>query len=169
MALKSKKSTYILIPMVIIVWGILFWKIFVGTGSNKTSIIRKKQLPVLSNIKDTVVVPPPKCNYPDPFLKPLGQSLKSSVPEKEEEDVNKVLNRVVRWPRIEFLGTVKSRKSHSPLGVMKIGNDEYLVREGNEQMNIKVFYISVDSIGLELQRDKRFFRRAGMKPRATIY
>lgn len=163
MILKNRKSTIVLVPLVLIVWGILFWKLFVklGGGDNVQNMPISKYQPTKDSI-EFESVPTPKCNYADPFLKPLEKSTVELAKDKKKEPSKKSLNRVVRWPMIEFMGVVKSKRKKSALGILKIGRDEYLVRENDLQEGVEILSISSDSVGLKYQEDTRFFVRKGL-------
>jgi hypothetical protein len=155
---KNKKSLYILLPLALIVWGTLFWKIFFSAG-NDPVIVYKPTQQVKKNIeKKDSVRRQLSYNYADPFLK--NQLVTPKVEAKKTE--KRSLNRVVRWPMVEFKGIVKSRRKKKTMGILQISNKKYLVRELELKDNILVFAITPDSIGLEYQNDKRYFKRHGL-------
>jgi hypothetical protein len=69
---------------------------------------------------------------------------------------------VVRWPVVDFLGIVKSERKKDVLGILKIGNKEYLVRKNDIKEGIEVIHITSDSVGLKYQSDTSFFARKGL-------
>jgi hypothetical protein len=168
MFLKNKKSTYFLVPLVLLVWGILFWKIFAGFNGDDRQMVLDSVLPVLPNETRKIdSIPPPLCDYRDPFLKTLTGRIKKTskapVETKEENSPSqKSLNRVVRWPVVDFLGIVKSERKKDVLGILKIGNKEYLVRKNDIKEGIEVIHITSDSVGLKYQSDTSFFARKGL-------
>ena len=95
-------------------------------------------------------------NYSDPFLKG-NRSIIPKEDKKEEKKEKRRLNRIVRWPHIQYNGMVASKKKDSKLGMLTIGNRDYLVRKGHVNNEILVLDIYPDSIGLEYSNDKKYF------------
>ncbi|MBR8534939.1 hypothetical protein KDU71_05150 [Carboxylicivirga sediminis] len=158
--MKNKKSLYILIPLAVVVWGTIFWKVFSGSGNNSTVEYQSNQ--VLSNkeISKDTIRRQLSYNYSDPFLK--NQTKPSVEQPQEPKNEQRTINRVVRWPMVEFKGTVKSRRKNRTMAILQISSRKYLVRENELKDQVKVLAITPDSIGLEYQNDKRYFKRNGL-------
>ena len=75
--------------------------------------------------------------------------------------VKKPVRRVVRWPRVDYNGAISRHKKKRMLGLLRINNKDFLVREGQTELDIKVLTVESDSIVLEYQGDKKNFMRAG--------
>ena len=157
--MKNKKSLYILLPLVIIIWGTLFWKIFMGSQSN----VSQPTKAIIKEVKDEevrkerVVL---SLNYEDPFLKSfaVGQPL----PEVEKPKPQQQVNRVVPWPMLEYHGLIKSHSTEKIVGMLNINNKKYLVHHEEVVQGISVVAIFPDSIVLINQSDQRSFKRNGL-------
>lgn len=158
--MKNKKTIYILLPLALIIWGTIFWKLFVSVGDVS---IHQPSPSTQNNVEQATTQQKDyelRYNYPDPFLK---DPKKKSLPKETVKNTpNKRVNRVVRWPSVQFKGTIKSRRKTKIMGVLHISNKKYLVREDQIANNIRVLTITPDSIGLEYQNDKRYFHRHGL-------
>ncbi len=155
--MKNQKLTYLLLPLAIIIWGFIIWKIFF---SNSTQVQYAVSKPV-QNLQDTVLqsehaVKALQLNYGDPFLKRNVSVVKSNETEKKKTE-KKVFNRVVRWPQIEYKGMVSGNGKNSGVGMILIGNKNFLVRRNQDKNGIHVLEIYKDSILLELDQDQKTF------------
>ncbi|MCW3787904.1 hypothetical protein [Plebeiibacterium sediminum] len=154
--MKNQKITYILLPLALVIWGIIIWKIFFanqGTINYKqidTSVKIDKEKRIEKQIRKQL-----KLDYADPFLKDIKHF------NEKEEIINEVktenIAKVVRWPSIRFKGMVASHNRNSSLGILYIGNKNYLVRKGQNIENIVVQEIARDSIELQCENDVRHF------------
>ena len=158
--MKKKQAVYVLLPLVIIIWGIVIWKIVYGVSSKvmetKPEVLATGKVALSTDSVNVEL----SFNYEDPFLK--HSSFDDSQKVQKIEKVNESENtRLVQWPVVEYRGALKSRKKKSLVGMIKIGDKEYLVREKQEVNAIYVFHISNDSIGLVHQQNKRYFKIIG--------
>lgn len=157
--MKNKKLTIILLPLVVAIWGTIFWKIFSGgnqTPSPATPVSRQQMGVQEGNaVRDTINL---SFQYPDPFLGTRWQE-----PDEMEAPVNPVVrpNVVVAWPSVEYMGSVGKHNGTKRLAMLVIGSREFLVRENETTQNIKILSIARDSVKLEYQGDARVLRRSG--------
>lgn len=157
--MKNKKSLYILLPLVIIIWGTLFWKIFVGSRSNASQPPKA----IIKEVKDEEVTKERvelNLNYEDPFLKSFAVGQPS--PEVEKPKPKQKVNRVVAWPMLEYHGLIKSHSTEKTVGMLNINNKKYLVHNKEVVQGISVVAIFPDSIVLINQSDQRSFKRNGL-------
>jgi hypothetical protein len=150
---KDKRTTYILVPLTIIIWGIIFIKIYSEFGSKKliienlSRVIHVEQANNKDSVYDLIL------NYPDPFLKEHGRNkqlsrsanmeLKNSIPANT-------------WPNIEFRGFV-GKNSGTETGFLKIGNTNMLVMQGQNLSGFIIRSIVKDSICIEFKNELRWF------------
>lgn len=157
--MKDKRLTYILVPLVIIIWGTVFWKFYSGlrkTANN--TIIPSLHISdeTVNDIPDTIRL---SFQYNDPFLH--NQIGKSGKPAKPESETRAPII-VVPWPRVEYKGAVVKHNSEKFLGLIIISGKQSLISEGDVFENIRVIKITPDSIKLEYMNDSRFFSRTGL-------
>lgn len=157
--MKNKKSLYILLPLVIIIWGTLFWKVFMGS---RAKVMQQPKAITKAITSEEVKKERIKLNldYGDPFLR----SIKGNQPISEPANVKPQLkvNRVVAWPMLEYNGLIKSHSTEKIVGMLNINNKKYLVRLEEVVQGISVVAIFPDSIVLMNQSDKICFKRKGL-------
>ena len=149
--LKNKKITYLLIVLAVLIWGLIFYKIYSKFGGEK--LTEKNFLPsvvsVESGQRDSIFTL--SLDYADPFLKGAGQS--TDTPVKNVSNP-----RIVSWPLVEFRGLLSSGSKNERTGLIKIQNSNLLAKLGKVYSEIKVRTITRDSIFLEYQNENRWFR-----------
>jgi hypothetical protein len=155
--MKNKKLTYLLLPLVIIIWGTIFWKFFTGMGKKDDKIFTP--IVHLSNesLKEETDTIRLSFQYNDPFLHNLRENTVAK-PTANENVVRKP-NIVVAWPKVEYRGSVGKHSQSKYLGLIKLSGKENLISEGDVIENMRVLNVTPDSVELEFMNDKRFFKR----------
>ena len=75
--MKSKVTTYLLIASVLIVWGIIAWKLFVPSRVETYSVPASALGVATGESSDTL-----RLNYPDPFLKREALQTETNSPSE---------------------------------------------------------------------------------------
>lgn len=161
--MQKKKLNKILILAVALIWGVVVFKFaapyFTPTETVITADVLVKPSKVFLQKKDTFNLELPQR---DPFLgksvrvkktktsvaKPIKKVRKPSVPSNKN------------WPRIEFLGFVKSSKSKSRLGLVRINGTLKRVRNGSKIGEVTVVKIEERQISLSFQKETKTFNKA---------
>ena len=149
--MKDKRVNYILIPVVLAVWGIVFYKIFGSlSGSHKVAVINYDDKSSMQEQEDSSFKL--IADYRDPFQgesfetaskqRPRGSDAKSKVTNEEKSPETK-------WPAINFLGTIKKQKEI--FAIMKIHNKTFTMKKGEEIENVKMLMIMKDSVQIQYQ------------------
>ena len=147
--MKNKKLIYILLPLVIIVWGLIVYRIFFE-GKTKPENISSVAKPLIKESskkeKSTYKL---IANYRDPFLSNIKQNVVSLEDKKEEKNVTSsnlrrrrtTVSRT-RWPEILYGGFIESDKDKKITILLSIKNRDYLAQQGDtvEHIFIKTFY-----------------------------
>ena len=147
---KNKKVTYLLISLVGLIWGLLFYKIYSNFGEKRIAkkIISQPSTKVEEITKDSTYTL--SLNYPDPFLKGIRQSDISAK--------NPVKAIIINWPPIEFRGLLAGKTKKENTGLLKIQNSNLLAKCGMVYSEIKVLEITKDSIFLMYHDEKRWVK-----------
>jgi len=148
---------YILVPLIIIIWGILFYRLYLLFFPSETLVITQGEI-IIANTntsfkKDTFNLID---NYRDPFLgkretsveKPEKLSL--SVPVNIGKKTNSL-----QWPSVSYTGMVKKEKSILPLAFIHINGNEHLVRQGDKIEGILLKKVYKDSIEVVFEKEKK--------------
>lgn len=160
--MKNKKSIYILLPLVIVIWGTIFWKIFSGSSGEKNGVAAVNNLDNISKEQKTNHNKELSFDYPDPFSVALESNV---VIEKVKEDFsrNRTLNRVVPWPDISFFGVVKNRDNGNPMALIEVNSKRCLVKTNGTYEGVNCFFLDKDSVGLEYAGERRYFKKRGIE------
>lgn len=154
---------YILLPLVLGLWGYIGWKIVDGLqGDEATSY----NVPAVSLLNDTLAVPETytlQANYRDPFL---GKSVTSfsgsggSAMPKKNTSPKKTITQpaITNWPVIVYGGMIQ-KKQGQPLALLQVNGQDYLLKTGEKAADISVISIHRDSVVLNWNKQKRGFKK----------
>ncbi|NHF58991.1 hypothetical protein FK220_006550 [Flavobacteriaceae bacterium TP-CH-4] len=158
--MDRKKINTILIVAVVAIWGIVLYKFIASylTDPDAGPIAEIPTKPAIAAIrkKDTVTL-----NFPerDPFLgtvvtksKPKAPAVRKSVTRKPKSPSKPVL-----WPKIEYLGFVKSSASKGRLGLVRIDGRLHRVNAGTEVNGLRIRKISKDALVIMNGKEERSF------------
>lgn len=165
--MKNKKLTYVLVPAVILVWGLIFYRIFFNQEkSDPMNTYRSDK-----SLNDTASAEQNdfqlSFHYTDPFLKNIY------VPKETEQQVRvfdarpdksnqrrivqpRTRTKRIIWPEIVYNGII-SDSSLKKLGLISIDKKNVLVNEGVTVQNIVVFGLYRDSVNLIFENDTQTF------------
>jgi type II secretory pathway component PulC len=150
--LRNKKYIRILLPLVLIIWGLLFYQIISFFSNKKISIpqpnnyvfknptFKKKKRFVLTPIKS------------DPFLGKLyGTNTKLKHKRISQNKSN------IIWPTIKYQGIITVKNNNSQVFIVSINGKQYLVKKGDTIENIKVLKSDKSNVVLEYKGQKKAF------------
>lgn len=151
--LKNKKVIYFLLLLVVLIWGVVFYKIF-SNFSEKKVVLKSLSPPSFAigegNIDSIFTL---SLNYPDPFLKGQGHQKDNQI----LLTTNNIVNRpAVIWPNIEYRGSLTNNGKDGSTAFLKINNSDLLVKQGKVYSQTKIQSITKDSILLEYQKVSRW-------------
>ena len=152
---------YILIPAVLLIWGLVIWNIIKGLQSPDDNL-QLATLPNYKTVEDSNQVNYAlKLNYADPFLK--GNYIKKTEPK--EKTIDKQINRRfteqikkpepkkrVIWPRVDYFGLIEGNKK---VGLFQIEEKKIILRPGEINQNIAIENLYNDSAIIVLENEKK--------------
>jgi hypothetical protein len=161
--MKNKFFQYLLIVLVLLVWSIIFLKIFKrikGTDdfsmSNNTTLVTKAKLAAA----DTFFI---NSNYGNPFVEFIGDEMetaKENTDDANAENNTYVAAIPVNWPKISYSGIIVNKKNVDfKVALMKIENSDYLVKKNDIVKDIKVNNLFSDSITLTYKGALKTFKK----------
>ncbi len=161
--MKNKKLIYILVPLAILVWGVIFYKIFTGMEdkASSSSII---YTPITASDKTDADTFSLEANYKDPFLSGKiytpSQSSNSGSPDNRQSLVHADKSNPI-LPDLQYFGLISNSKSKSKVGLIKIQGGDFLLKEGEKtNTNIKIEKLFKDSVIVVYQRNKHTIKRS---------
>lgn len=99
-------------------------------------------------------------NYRDPFLGKkvkvkskirFAQNTKSS--NSKQTNTNKTTS--LEWPVIQYKGMIKNNNAQRRVGIVNIGNQEFLIKEGNVINEVKFITINKNFIKVRFQKEQK--------------
>jgi len=146
---------------VVVIWGILGYTYFKKMTPNlqTTSVVNDYQFDLDLNTKrgDFVLTSIVR----DPFLNQVEiQPATEVLPIISDNMIEKLQeNTPVIWPKITYLGYVKSKNNPEKLGLMRLQKNFCKVRLRQKIKAIEVVAITQDSIGLRYQKELKYFSK----------
>jgi hypothetical protein len=131
--LKNKKNIRILLPLVIIIWGILIYKVVDLTSVEESEFSGKSKstfIPPKPKIKDTFSLI--KINT-DPFLGTMYSKPKSKETSKRLSKKSEII-----WPKINYFGIVSDKNSEASIFIVQINGQQHLLSKGDKVEEIVI-------------------------------
>lgn len=134
--MKSKKSIYILLPLVLIIWGAIIYQFFTysTTEANVVSVQDYSVKPLKIKQKDTFSI---KIKSRDPFSGKMVDNATKKVSSKRKA-TNKTLEikQELIWPQISYKGIVSDTKDKIKIFMIIIGGKTFLMKQGEIENDI---------------------------------
>jgi len=160
--MQKKKINKVLIAAVALIWGVVVYKLagkfFTIEEPVITAEVLVKPLQNFLRKKDTFQLKVPDR---DPFLGKLTvvRKKKTTKPIVKPSVRRGPVAPIKNWPRIEYLGFVKSAKSSSRLGLLRIDGVLKRVRKGAEVKGVMIKSIEEDKISILFQKEVKDFAK----------
>ncbi|PCJ95000.1 MAG: hypothetical protein COA50_11580 [Flavobacteriaceae bacterium] len=132
--MKKNKKTYVLLSVVLAIWGILGYKIIVGIGSddvqrNEMALV-ETYVPIKVKKRDTFVI---LANYRDPFL--------GTMPKKAEvKNKRNVVPKKTVLPKkdITYSGSVSQSNTNNRMFFISIDGQQYIMSKKEEIVGVRL-------------------------------
>ncbi len=158
--MKNKKALYVLLPVVVVIWGLIIFKVFSYTNEepefspySKTNIGKDKGEVLQENFVLDL-------NYEDPFKTKVGIR-KTTTAENYKPKIKS--NRAIRWPEIKYYGIVRNEKTARKVVSVGIGGRSYLMKEGEEKEKVRLVRVYGDSVLAKFKGEERVLMQGGEK------
>ena len=155
--MKNKKAAYLLLPIVILIWGYIGYRVIDYVEDDPISPVSHavKVDPVIhSEVPDEFEL---LLNYRDPFLGDVEKPMKkASLKNDQNPKVQKpAIATEVPWPKIAYGGMIKSNNTGINLASINIGGSSHMLRGGEIADGVKVLFIYRDSVRVEFANSKK--------------
>lgn len=154
---QKKKTIYILMPIVILVWGFVFYQLY-GYFFSTPSYANTEEKIVI-NIdeikKDTFSI---VANYRDPFLSQKKTQMENhQVAVKTNGSTTKKNSAptLLKWPSIQYKGMIKNNNSERRVAIVTVDGKEHIVKEGITLNELKVVKIEKETITVSFQNEQK--------------
>lgn len=151
--MKNKKSIYILLPLVLFIWGAVVYQFFSYTND---------EIPDVQNqniaVKPFVIKPPDTTsitvNSRDPFLGKMTTSEnKPTVSSSKKEYKEPKVKEELIWPDVKYKGIVSDVKDKVKVYMVIINGKTFLMRKGDKEEGVKLKDGDRETVYLLYQRD----------------
>ena len=155
--MKGKNAIYILLPLVIIIWGLISYRLYSTLKKDELSSPEKDRAIIPSSneiISPNFEISP---NYRDPFLGKLVSEKKIAKQggSKITPSKQKLPSPSVPWPLIKYGGIIKNQQSNSQLVLVTINGKENIMKVNQSSNDILLNKIYKDSIEVVFQKEKK--------------
>ena len=160
--------TYILLAGVVVVWGLIFVRIYNSMFSGNESVLTAK--PQLGKVnytstRDTFEL---IANYRDPFLGGMPRVERSMTEQSPSVAVRPKPAPVVKvpepevvidWSVISYIGLIKNPATSKHVSLMLIKGNEYMMAEGETRADVKLIKNCKDSVKVLYSGKEKFIKR----------
>ena len=156
--MKSKKSIYILLPLVLLIWGILGYQLFSFFGNEE----EPTENDLTFQVQNTTYKAPDSVkivvDYRDPFSGKLSDGnnsnkLKTSNLRRSKTETV-LTNKEENKPIIIYRGLVSDTKEKNKVFMFSVDNKTYLLEKGQTENDIKVISGDTKQITLLINKKK---------------
>jgi hypothetical protein len=151
---KKKQLTYLLLLVVVGIWGYIFYKFFNDTQPTINQFDRIETKPISISIDSTEYSFSLIKKYRDPFLGSFGV-----VRAKMKKIPIPIVPKVVVFPPIVYNGIVTSHENKKKIGLLIVKGQSHMVQVNEIVDDILVKGLFKDSIVVQLQSVKKSFHK----------
>jgi hypothetical protein len=159
--MKNRKSLYILIPAVLVVWSLIVYRIYNAQQDDSAVYSKGKPAEISSSGPLEKLNYDLLLNYADPFLKGIKWKKKKEVFKEGEQltivqpnessktlpDANQAENDI--WKEVRYLGLIEHKLNHSKIVLLEIKGNNYILKLGEIKEGFLLKRIAQDSILLK--------------------
>jgi hypothetical protein len=159
--MKNKKTVYILILMVIIVWGMIFYRIYAAFSDDAEPVIApatkiKEPYDDYAIPKDTSHL---QARYRDPFGQAPVKDTALVVPQKNiHRTVPVTIAPGINWAAINYMGYIRNPGSKKLIAIMHINGKEVMMTEGETAEQVKLLRNLCDSVKISYHGQTKFIK-----------
>ncbi|MDR2125807.1 MAG: hypothetical protein LBP63_03110 [Prevotellaceae bacterium] len=150
--MKSKYTTYLLIILAVIIWGIIVKKIFFAADNNIVATdIRQISENTSHKQHDTLYL-----NYTDPFLKKNTGRKQQKQPSgklalsQQKQEIIRHLDNIA----LQYIGYVKEKDSGVISYLVKINGVQHIIKHNGNIDGLKLVKVTADSLFFEKENNK---------------
>lgn len=147
--MQNKKKTYLLLAIVLLVWGLVIYQFFSYTGeapvemdAGNIQIIA----PVKIKPRDTVVL---NLNYRDPFL----GKIYAAQSKKNRPVATSRLRPTIKeeWPQVIYKGLVTDSKAKNKIFLLLINGNTYMMKAKQTEESVTVLNGDRKSVNIKFK------------------
>lgn len=136
--MKNKKNIYILLPLVLLVWGAVLFQLFSFTNPDEVSAPDNPEFtfkPMKVNKRESFNI---NVNYRDPFLGKMYANETNAKPKKTHSVSPKTFKQpeALVWPKITYKGSIADSKGKNTIYMLIIDGKNYYMKIGDTENDV---------------------------------
>jgi len=152
--MKNKKNIYFLVPAVLLIWGLLGYRVFSAVQPTVTStdleLSENAYQPTSFKEAETFTI---KVDYRDPFL---GTTSKTQKPTRKRS-ITTVQKPAQPFPQIVYKGVVSGQGNKEQVFIISIDGKQFFFKKNQTFNGVQLRNGSVKSIRLKFQGQQQTF------------
>ncbi|MBI5541224.1 MAG: hypothetical protein HY951_14255 [Bacteroidia bacterium] len=159
--MKNKSVRYILIFLVVLIWGTIAYKFLTYVNTDEDEILTQntpKQKNEQNTITDTFQL---VASYRDPFLgksvvtnvQNTNQSSQRIIKTEKQKEIPKIEKKAISWPKLIYLGIIVNQKSKNQTSILKINGKDFIIHQGNIVSEVEIIKLYNDSVTVKYSED----------------
>jgi hypothetical protein len=178
---NNKRSVYLLLPLVLLVWGLIGWRIWSASSDPDSEAgplpaLALRARPVTARQRPSLLL-----TYGDPFKPGVSRPTPSSVgpvPVVSFAPSASATNRAaslnfpahpavpvvsapsIAWPQVKYLGVISHAGGEAQVALLAIDNQELVIKAGKSERGVQVIKLFRDSVQLSFSGQKKSFLRS---------
>jgi len=160
--MKSRKTIYVLLPLVLLIWAVIGWKVYAAVHGNdemNNSALPMKKIELQqTTLPDTFQL---VADYRDPFLDKVVQPVTKVKTDavKKTQVASPAPVAVLKWPLVIYYGLVKRSGEEKALGFLRVDGESFFVRGAEQAGAVKVGRLWKDSVEVIFGKKKKVMRK----------
>lgn len=154
--MKNKKSIYILLPLVLLIWGAIGYQFFSSSDGETINVAPTvySGKPLQIKKTDTFSI---KINERDPFSGKIVKDERSNVVKQKSGHANRKIKEEIVWPQIKYKGIVADIKDRVKVYMLIIDGKTHLMKKGEKIDNLLLKDGDRDGVYLQYNNDTKVF------------
>ncbi len=162
---KGKTLTYLLIAGVVAVWGLIFYRVYIGMSEEEldTPVAVSTKVPYFKMVdhhQDQVSL---DLNYRDPFAqataydvaKPATVKPENTAPARPQMAMPMAQKPQVNWSNVQYTGYVNNAASKQKMVILSVNGNTAVLAEGQSAHGVKLLKYLGDSVSVQYQGEKK--------------
>lgn len=152
--MKNKKSIYILLPLVLLIWGAIIYQFFNYTNPESERVTPQESLvrPLVIKQKESIRI---KINPRDPFSGKMIDDGVNKAHVKRNTNNAHIIKEELVWPRVNYKGIVSDNKDKIKVYMVIINGKTYLMKKGDLEEGILLKDGDRDNVSLKYKGDNK--------------
>jgi hypothetical protein len=158
--MKNKKLTYFLIFMVLVVWGMIIYRVFDAAGGDDDAVTVVSVKPVKEVYNDFTI---PRdttkllLNYRDPFgLVKFKDTAGLPALHHPKSKVSLMSKPAMNWSFIQYSGYIRNPSSKKLIALVSVNGKNEMLAEGDTKEQVKLLRNLIDSIKVSFNGKTKF-------------